>query len=65
MTFANWKKRSKLFQAYFDRSEREGIALEDACASAYKAGQRDKMKVTEASLEKAYPHLRVKLRGRR
>ena len=48
MTFADWKKRSKLFAAYKDGSEREGIALEAACAAAYKAGEREGMKIAEA-----------------
>lgn len=48
MSFADWKKRSKLFAAYKDRSQREGIALEEACAAAYKAGEREGIKVAEA-----------------
>lgn len=47
MAFADWKKRSKLFKAYNERSKREGFALEEACAAAYKAGEREGRKVAE------------------
>ena len=43
MSFAKWKKRSKVFLAYRLRSDRHWIDIEPALAAAYKAGQRDGM----------------------
>ena len=41
MSFAEWKKKSKLFKELKDRAVRHGIPYEEACQAAYKAGQRD------------------------
>jgi hypothetical protein len=47
-SFAEWKKRSKLFNAFRDRSIRAGIGLHECCQAAYKAGERKGRKDVEA-----------------
>lgn len=61
MSFSDWKKRSKLFAAYKDRSEREGIALEEACAAAYKAGVREGEKQMRANWDRSIERERLGL----
>lgn len=48
MSFADWKKRSRVYKETIDRNMFAWPDIEDACAAAYKAGQRDGMKVAEA-----------------
>ena len=48
MTFAEWKKRSKLFVAFKDSAERYGLRYEEVARAAYKAGEREGLKVAEA-----------------
>ena len=53
MSFADWKKRSKLFLGYIDRAEREGIGLAECCQAAYKAGERAGLKTGEDIAKRA------------
>ena len=48
MSFANWKKKSYLYNLCKDRAELEGIGYEDACHAAYRAGERQGRKDVEA-----------------
>lgn len=60
MAFADWKKRSRVYKETIDRNMFAWPDIEDACAAAYKAGQRDGMKVAEAIAQNAIG-LRFKL----
>jgi hypothetical protein len=60
MSFANWKKRSKLFQMVIKRVGMERLYVEDVAAAAYKAGQRDAMKVAEEIAKNAILYLQGK-----
>lgn len=53
MSFADWKKRSKLYQAFKSRAERFGIGYDEVAHAAYKAGERDGRKQAEAVAENA------------
>ena len=47
MTFADWKKTSKLFRIFRDRADNYGIGLSECCQAAYKAGEREGRKHAE------------------
>ena len=47
MTFADWKKKSKVFGTLKERAERYGIGFQEACQAAYKAGERQGRKDIE------------------
>ena len=53
MSFADWKKRSKLLATFRDRAERFGIGYEEILRAAYKAGERDGRKQVEDVAENA------------
>ena len=53
MAFADWKKRSKLFQMFKERADQFGIGYEEVAQAAYKAGERDGRKQSEAVAENA------------
>ena len=47
MTFADWKKTSKVFGMFKDRADNYGIGLAECCQAAYKAGERQGRKEAE------------------
>ena len=47
MTFADWKKKSKVFGMLKERAERCGIGFQEGCQAAYKAGERQGRKDIE------------------
>lgn len=49
MSFADWKKRSKLYQTFVSRAVRYGIGYEEVAQAAYKAGERDGRRQAERS----------------
>ena len=53
MTFAEWKKRSKVFLMFRDRAENYGIGLNNCCQAAYKAGERQGRKDVEDIAKRA------------
>ena len=53
MSFADWKKRSKLYQTFKSRAERFGIGYDEVAQAAYKAGERDGRKQAETVAEQA------------
>jgi hypothetical protein len=63
MKFSEWKKRSKIFNAFKGRSENYGIGLDRCCAAAYKAGERSGMDNAEA-MAKAAIFLREEIRAK-
>jgi hypothetical protein len=48
MTFADWKKTSKVFCMFKNSAENYGIGLVECCQAAYKAGERQGRKDAEA-----------------
>ena len=53
MSFADWKKRSKLFCDVTVRCMPARFDIERACQAAYKAGERDGRQQAESVAEKA------------
>ena len=53
MAFSDWKKRSNVYKETISRHKFAWPDIEDACAAAYKAGQRDGMKVAEVIAQNA------------
>lgn len=53
MSFADWKKRSKLYQVFKDRAIRYGIGYEEVARAAFKAGEREGRKDTEEIARRA------------
>ena len=51
MAFADWKKRSKLFQN--TRARNRPDQIDSVCEAAYKAGERDGKKQAEEAAERA------------
>lgn len=51
MGFADWKKRSTLYQSFKSRAVRFGIAYDEVARAAYKAGEREDRKQVEAITE--------------
>lgn len=47
MTFAEWKKKSRVFGMFRDRADNYGIGLQECCQAAYKAGERQGRKDAE------------------
>lgn len=53
MTFAEWKKKSKVFGLFRERAENYGIGLQECCHAAYKAGERRGRKDAEDMARRA------------
>jgi hypothetical protein len=53
MTFAEWKKKSKVFSMFRDRADNYGIGLQECCQAAYKAGERQGRKDAEEMARRA------------
>lgn len=53
MTFADWKKTSKVFGMFKARAENYGIGLQECCHAAYKAGERQGRKDVEDLAKRA------------
>ena len=53
MSFADWKKRSKLFAAADRILDQYDLIITNVCQAAYKAGERDGCKRTEDAAKRA------------
>ena len=53
MSFADWKKRSKLFAAADRILDPYDLTITNVCQAAYKAGERDGRKRAEDAAERA------------
>lgn len=53
MTFAEWKKKSKVFGLFRSRADNYGIGLTECCQAAYKAGERQGRKDAEEMAKRA------------
>lgn len=53
MSFADWKKNSKVYAMFCDRADNYGIGLAECCQAAYKAGERQGRKDAEEMARRA------------
>ena len=53
MSFANWKKKSKVFYTWKRRADNYGIDLNECCMAAYKAGMREGMDIAVDAARRA------------